>query len=289
MNGGDSASCSLCDSGYNAVNGACVKDGACNNAVRNACAVGSLNDIADNDNQFLWECLGINGGNKASCSMYKPVDGVCGSLKDTCASGDWRTSSESTTATTYWYCDAKYGGIGSGRCSFANGQTGVCGSADGTCTIGTKTAASPATDSQYNYWYCAGTNGGDTSGRCSYYKVVNGTCGSANGQSFSVTPTAGLCSTGTPTTVVPSYDTCANYGSQAASQSTCNYGPYACGTYMWVIYNAYTCGMQMASTCWACALMNTNTAQYCCRPGFLGWNWKCVGENGGSTASCSAR
>ena len=48
----------------NPINGQC-------GSTNNACTLGTLNDIADNSTHYLWQCIGLNGGTTASCSLAK--------------------------------------------------------------------------------------------------------------------------------------------------------------------------------------------------------------------------
>src|SRR3989344_1292226 len=48
------------------VNGVC-------GATLNSCTAGTFQDVTDSDTQYLWNCLGINGGTTASCSLIKPT------------------------------------------------------------------------------------------------------------------------------------------------------------------------------------------------------------------------
>jgi len=43
-------------------------DGACGETL-NSCTAGTLNNITDSLTQYLWECVGTNGGTKAQCSL----------------------------------------------------------------------------------------------------------------------------------------------------------------------------------------------------------------------------
>ncbi len=40
---------------------------------QNACTAGMLNDTADSSTDYLWQCVGSNGGSTASCSLPKPT------------------------------------------------------------------------------------------------------------------------------------------------------------------------------------------------------------------------
>ena len=47
-----------------ALNGSCGKS-------LNSCSVGKLEDIADTSEDYLWNCLGGNGGSNANCGQKK--------------------------------------------------------------------------------------------------------------------------------------------------------------------------------------------------------------------------
>jgi hypothetical protein len=50
--------------GPNGVNGSCGK-------TMNSCLEGTLKDVANTDIQFIWQCLGKNGGKKVQCAISK--------------------------------------------------------------------------------------------------------------------------------------------------------------------------------------------------------------------------
>ncbi len=47
-------------------------NGVCGTA-NNDCTAGTLNDVADSDASYLWECAGVDGGTTAQCSITKPL------------------------------------------------------------------------------------------------------------------------------------------------------------------------------------------------------------------------
>lgn len=95
-------------------------DGKCGSA-RNACISGAPNNgaLADTSSEYRWKCLSLEGGRDANCSLKKsvtptavlrrPVDGKCGSKRNTCTSGS--VSIMVTSSTLYqWRCVGRDGG-----------------------------------------------------------------------------------------------------------------------------------------------------------------------------------
>ncbi len=82
-----------------AVNGVC-------GITQNNCINGTLNDLTDNSTNFLWQCIGSNGGSSASCSLaipLIPVNGLCSSTTYQCLNGT--SSGNNANATNYlWQC-----------------------------------------------------------------------------------------------------------------------------------------------------------------------------------------
>ncbi|HEY4495742.1 MAG TPA: hypothetical protein VJC04_00055, partial [Candidatus Paceibacterota bacterium] len=58
-----------------------VINGQCGTTL-NACTAGALSDTADSATQYLWQCVGLNNGSTASCSVQKPsaLSGACKNL-----------------------------------------------------------------------------------------------------------------------------------------------------------------------------------------------------------------
>lgn len=56
-------------------------NGACDSSVNNGCTVWTLSDTTDSSTDYLWSCMGSNGGATDSCTRAKNtlVNGVCGS------------------------------------------------------------------------------------------------------------------------------------------------------------------------------------------------------------------
>lgn len=84
------------------VNGSC-------GATNNACTAGTLSNTPDSPTQYLWNCVGSNGGSTASCSQNKPVNGACGAAVDTCTAGTYSDRADSPTQ-YLWSCLGLYGG-----------------------------------------------------------------------------------------------------------------------------------------------------------------------------------
>lgn len=100
------------------VNGACVTySQGLTQAPTNLCAVGTASTV-NGTGPWSWTCYGKNGGQNASCSAYKKVNGVCGSsnLKtftsvpttNLCSAGT--ASSVSGSGPWSWTCTGSYGG-----------------------------------------------------------------------------------------------------------------------------------------------------------------------------------
>ena len=90
------------------------ENGVCNNAVRNGCTTGTTNEGAysDTSTHYKWRCEGLNGGsNSAVCSIEKPVNGVCGTNKNTCSQGNLNDITDNSTH-YLWNCNGLYDGNG---------------------------------------------------------------------------------------------------------------------------------------------------------------------------------
>ncbi len=121
------------------------------------------------------------------------------------------------------------------------------------------------------------------SGNCFVAKInllINGACGSSNGVYFHTAPSTNLCGSGTASAVSgagPWNWTCnGQYGGTTASCSANIIIDGACGSSSGGSFSTAPqlnlCGGGTAS-----AVSGTGP-----------WNWTCTGENGGTTASCSA-
>jgi hypothetical protein len=169
------------------------------------------------------------------------------------------------------------------------GVNGACGSSNGADLTSKPTAnlcsagfASRVNGSGPWNWTCAGFGG--TTASCSTLYKISGACGSSNGASLASAPTSNLCSAGSASTVAGSGPwnwSCV--GSNGGSTATCSAKTSAqpvngaCGS---------SNGAQLTSTP-TTNLCGAGTASTVAGSG--PWNWSCVGSNGGTTATCSAK
>ncbi len=116
---------------------------------------------------------------------------------------------------------------------------GACGSASGSkfstvptsdlCIVG---KASAVVGAGPWYWTCPGYMGGSAASCVAQVTPTPGECGASNGTMFTVAPKAGLCKTGTASTVAgngPWTWTCAGAGGGATASCSANYGlPLKC-------------------------------------------------------------
>ena len=246
------ASVQFCGGAPAPVNGAC-------GATNNACTAGTLNDIADSATQYLWQCVGSNGGTTASCSLNKPVNGACGAANNACTAGTLSDIADNSTH-YLWQCVGQNGGT-TASCSATRAAipvNGVCGAANNVCTAGTLNDI--ADNSTHYLWQCMGQNGGTNSPVCSLRKSVNGACGAANN----------ACTSGTLNDIA---DSATQYlwqcvGSNGGTTASCSLNKAingVCGA----TNNACTAGTLNDIT--------DSATQYL---------WQCVSSNGGTTASC---
>jgi len=191
-----------------------------------------------------WSCSGSNGGITASCQALLRVNGSCGPANLVAVS----------TAPT------------SGLCSIGNAST-VSGSGPWS-------------------WGCAGSNGGTTASCSAPLQTitVNGVCGPANSIAVSTTPTSGLCSIGSASTVSGSGPWswgCAgsNGGTTASCSAPLQQGATngVCGSMNGVVTNTIP----------TTSLCSSGTAS---PVGGIGpWSWTCNGASGGTTAQCATK
>jgi len=86
--------------------------GLCSAAL-NTCATGVFSDTADSATNYLWNCLGANGGNTADCSLPipptdNPVNGLCSVNLNICSAGAFSDTAD--TAENYlWNCQGVNG------------------------------------------------------------------------------------------------------------------------------------------------------------------------------------
>jgi hypothetical protein len=132
------------------------------------CSSGSATVPYLSENNWVWDCNGLNNGTDASCSATKlpdPINGSCGSAQG----GSYQSAP----------------------------TTGLCSSGS---------ATNPYLNGTNWIWNCNGSNGGTTAS-CNAFKTpdaVNGKCGSANGGTYTTIPSWGLCSSGVASTVIES-------------------------------------------------------------------------------------
>jgi len=206
------ASCSATQR-INAVCGTAVNLDYVNPPASNLCSTGTAGAVSnDGNDHWTWSCSGVNGGSAASCS----ADIVnCGTANGT-SSLNAPTSnlcSEGTPSAVQgsgnqwiWTCTDGIGATAS--CSANNEDNGACGTAQGqtynlapTSGLCGSGIPSSVTDSGNRWsWQCLGTFGGSNIS-CWANHSINGTCGAAISTPSEYSPSAGLCSTGTASTV----------------------------------------------------------------------------------------
>ncbi|MCX6735455.1 MAG: hypothetical protein NTZ13_00010 [Candidatus Parcubacteria bacterium] len=128
-------------------------------------------------------------------NVVTPVDGLCGTTKNSCVKGTLLDITDSPT-NFLWTCNGLYNGD-SPTCSLSNG---LMGGADATCqlpksgepicdldTLNTclsGTFTNLADTATLHKWKCTGFGGNTTVLTCTLPKEINGTCGTANGHVF---------------------------------------------------------------------------------------------------------
>ena len=239
-------------------------------------------------------------------SQSAPQDGVCGSRANNSSSGypssqtDWGTDTTycastipSTTpaypstpgSSVSWTCPGTY--LGSSTiCTAYHALDGVCGSGTAnTYTIPTNnfcstgTASSVSGEGPWN-WTCAGVYGGTTP-TCVANKSIDGVCGTSNnGNYYDTSSIAAPCSIGATSAYSGSGPwswTCA--GVYGGTTPTCTANKKVDGV----------CGTSNGTNVYTIPTVNfcsTGTASSVSGSG--PWNWTCIGQNTGSTVSCSA-
>jgi hypothetical protein len=182
-------------------------------------------------------------------------------------------------------------------------ENAACGSANGTPTSTAPTtnhcnpgSLSGMTETSNSFdWTCLGSNGGSNAS-CSAPKTLNGSCGSSDGETFSSSPSAGLCQSGSASTVndnessTPRYTwTC--YGTNGGSADYCsaNYqSPSVNGQCK--SYDSY-----YSSGSYASSQPATNSSNGCNAGNYADktdssteWKWSCNGTDGGTQDQCTA-
>lgn len=215
----------------------------------------------DTSTQWIWECLGPNGGISQTCSENKPVDGSCASAHYSCTSGASINGYDAGDR-WLWDCEGSFGGTTALGCSQMKPINGICAQTHYSCNVGT--SAQNVDGATKWTWSCFGQNGG-TNATCAENKIpVNGVCG-------------------------------ATHYSCVAGNAVNNFydGAYA---YSWNCNGAnggtnVSCSENVTPppVNGVCA-----TTHYSCAAGVsiggydagASWNWNCAGQNGGTTPSC---
>jgi len=190
-------------------------------------------------------------------SQSAPIAGVCGSRANSSSSGYPSSQTDWTSETTY--------------CSSATPST---------------TPSFPATPGSSVSWSCPGTYLGEST-TCTAYRVLDGVCGSGATNTYTI-PTANFCSSGTASSVSgegPWSWTCAGvYGGTAPACTANKSVDGVCGsankTY------AYDVTSYGSDTFCTAGSSSPATPSFPAQGGST--SWTCVGQNGGTTASCSA-
>jgi hypothetical protein len=146
------------------------------------------------------------------------------------------------------------------------------------CSSGDPTAVSSSVDTWI--WQCLGIDGGtDTS--CAAPRSADGTCGPANGSNVYVSPTSGLCATGSSSTVSGSgpflWDCLGAHGGSSASCSANLSVNGVCGP--------ANGGASPSAPATGLCSAGTNTAVSGTGP----FAWTCTGLNGGTSDACSSQ
>ena len=87
-----------------------IENGACG-TTRGACVTGTYENAPDGTLRYFWNCIGLNGGTTASCSILKPVNGACSATHYNCTAGtlgstaEYPTSSYPNLYAWQWWCN----------------------------------------------------------------------------------------------------------------------------------------------------------------------------------------
>ena len=153
-------------------------NGSCNESQNNGCHEGStLNNQADSDTHYNWQCIGSNGGTTDDCSIAKPLNGQCNQTRNNgCLEGSLQDEEDNQTHYN-WQCISANGGT-TDDCSIAKPLpiNGSCNeSQNNGCHEGSTLNNQADSDTHYN-WQCIGSNGGTTDD-CSiqFKKIENAT------------------------------------------------------------------------------------------------------------------
>ncbi|MCX6722364.1 MAG: NHL repeat-containing protein, partial [Candidatus Staskawiczbacteria bacterium] len=191
-------------------------------------------------------------------------------------------------------------------CGSANGivvgtypTSNLCSITSGTITVVDSAGTTNGTVGPWT-WYCKGYNGGINKS-CNAYPtgvVIDGQCGSSNGQTFSIKPTANLCSvtyvapnvTGTGDAGTPWNWKC--YGSNQIQYASCT----AFKNTVPPVPIAGVCGSASGQTFASiptgnpnlCSVTYSNTSISGQGTTATPWKWTCTGLNGGGNSTCTA-
>jgi hypothetical protein len=226
----------------------------------NLCSVGVASTIEGNG-PWTWVCGGIHGETVANCGAQKSgnavlINGKCGSQ-----SGAYNPPYVDDGALNIEFPNLCAAGIVSNFQKFDSG------------------------DGIAYWWVCQGSGGGSSSNWCESHIKLSGACGSANGSSTNTAPSSNLCAT--------------DYGNNPVSDTgsafiwTCNGKWQGAATDCFAYKTSANlingaCGSANGQTFSSapmdnlCSLGTTSAVT-----GNGPWIWTCVGQNGGTNASCS--
>jgi outer membrane protein OmpA-like peptidoglycan-associated protein len=227
----------------------------------------------------------INNALRASCGAANGVGISHPPVNDLCSEGE--PSEIKGKGPWTWNCKGGDKGERIANCSAPLMVNGECGLANGSqlasaplekqlCNSG---KSSKVTGKGPWHWNCFGSSGGGVA-QCAAYTMVKGGCGTANKVPIGTVPTSGLCASGKPTEVAgegPWSWSCV--GSGEGTEAKCS-APLArngeCGT-------ANTAGFPEKPTADLCSYGRASPVN-----GKGPWTWSCLGEAGGTPASCGA-
>jgi hypothetical protein len=257
------------------------------------CQIGIPSEVSQTVDSFQWTCRNLS--NSIECSGGMIINGVCGSSggaylfskpsTDLCSLGS--PSIVEGSGPFSWTCKGLNGGNTS-ACMANLVINGTCGSASETpsevapstnlCALGN---ASVVSGSGPWTWTCAGINGGSQA-TCSESFKVNGACGSSNGANLTTAPQGStLCLSGNATSV-------SGNGPFKWSCNGINTGTTAmCSANLIVNGNCGTItSINLGSNPSVNGLCLSGTSSAISGSGI--YNWSCIGQNGGTTASCTS-
>jgi hypothetical protein len=259
-------------------------------------------------------CTGGNPITTQSCTYIPPVV-TCTSFTYS-AWGDCQSNNIQTRSVIASYPSGCTGGnpVLAQSCTYLPPINGVCGTANNktysaaTTNYGSDTQCSVGTSSNTNFpaaggsvvWNCFGQNGGSNatcSANRSALTVINGACGTANNKTYPFSATGygsdTQCSAGiSSNTNFPAAGSSISWtclGQNGGSNATCNANrgvevlSGTCGTANGKTYPANTTSFGSDTQCAIGTPSNTNFPN---QGGST--SWTCLGQNGGSSASCSA-